>query len=118
MTRVLKGILEKKHDNETCKANCYQNRKIFRQSPLCQYYNNSPAFDDLLVHDEYHQYGTPHDATTSVVTSPIVLKFLSKFVQWEDLNDDLENEVRKQEDVVELEQPLGELYELDRKLIF
>ena len=37
------------------------------------------------------------------------LKFLIQFVQWHDLHSDFEIGVRKQEDVVELEQSLGEL---------
>ena len=110
MTRVLKGILDKKHDKVTCKANCKQNGKIFGQTPYpCQYYSNDLNYDNLLVHEEFNHDSTDGE-TTDVVTDPHILKFFVLFVQWDDLNSDLEIGVRKQEDVpVALEQELGEL---------
>ena len=112
LTRVLKGILDKKHDTVTCQANCKQNGKIFGQTPYsCHYYSGDLNYDNLLVHEEFHyDFDCTDGATASVVTNPTVLKFFVQFVQWDDLNSDLEIGVRKQEDVpVELEQSLGEL---------
>ena len=109
MTRVLKDILDKKHDKDTCKANCYQNGKIFSQTPFqCKYFSNDLDYDNLLVCDKSN-YDFTDGATTSVVTNPKILKLFGQFVHLEDLNSDLEIGVRKQEDVVEHEQPLGEL---------
>ena len=110
LTRVLKGILDKKHDTVTCHANCKQNGKIFGQTPYpCQYYSGDLNYDNLLVHEEFH-YDSTDGATASVITDPRVLKFFVQLVQWDDLNSDLEIGVRKPEDVpVELEPTLGEL---------
>ena len=109
MTKVLKGILDKKHDKATCQANCKQNGKIFGQTPYpCQYYSDDLNYDNLLAHEEFH-YDSTDGASTAVVTNPTVLKFFVQFVQRDDLISDVEIGVRKQEDVLEHEQPLGEL---------
>ena len=109
MTRVLKGILDKKHDTVTCQANCKQNGKIFGQTPYpCQYYSDDLKYDNLLAHEEFH-YDCTDGATTSVVTNPKIIQLFGQFVQLEDLNSDLEMGVRKQVDVVQHEQSLGEL---------
>ena len=110
MTRVLKDILDKKHDKVTCRANCKQNGKIFGQNPYqCRYYSDDLKYDNLLVHEEFNLDSTDGE-TTAVKTNPHILKFFVQFVQWDDLNSDLEIGVRKQEDVpVALEQELGEL---------
>ena len=106
---MLKGILDKKHDTVTCQANCKQNGNIFGHTPYpCQYYSGDSKYDNLLVRKEFH-YDSTDGATASMITDPRVLKFYVQFVQWDDLNSDLEIGVRKQEDVVEHEQPLGEL---------
>ena len=106
---MLKGILDKKHDKATCQANCKQNGKIFGQTPYqCQYYSDDLKYGNLLFHEELH-YDSTDGTTASVVTDPRVLKLFVQFVQWDDLNSDLMIGVRKQEDVVEHEQPLGEL---------
>ena len=110
MTRVLKDILNKKHDKVTCQANCKQNGKIFGQTPYpCHYYSDDLKYDNLLVHEEFNLDSTDGEKT-DVVTDPHILKFFVLFVQWDDLNSDLEIGVRKQEDVpVALEQTLAEL---------
>ena len=106
---MLKDILDKKHDKDTCKANCYQNGKFFSQTPFqCKYFSGDLDYNNLLVHDKFN-YDSTDGATTLVVTDPTVLKFFGQFVQWDDLKSDLEIGVRKQEDVVEHEQPLGQL---------
>ena len=109
MTKVLKGILDKKHDKATCQANCKQNGKIFGQTPYpCQYYSDDLKYGNLLDHEEFH-YDSTDGASTAVVTNPTVLKFFVQFVQWDDLNSDVEIGVRKLEDVIEHEQLLGRL---------
>ena len=106
---MLKDILDKKHDKDTCKANCYQNGKVFSQTPFqCKYFSDDLSFNNLLVCEEFN-YDSTDGATTSVVTDPRVLKFFVQFVQWDDLNSDIDIGVRKQEDALEHEQPLGEL---------
>ena len=107
---MLKGILDKKHDKVTCQANCKQNGKIFEQTPYqCQYYSNDLKYDSLLVHKEFNHNLTDGE-TAAEVTDPRILKFFVQFVQWDDLNSDLEIGVRNHEDVpVELEQTLVEL---------
>ena len=108
---MLKDILDKKHDKDTCKANCYKNGKIFSQTPYqCKYFSDDDFnYSNLLVHEKFN-YDSTDGATTAVVTDPTILKFYVQYVQWDDLNRDLEIGVRKHEDVpVELEQSLGEL---------
>ena len=106
---MLKGILYKKHDKVTCQDNCKQNGKIFGQTPYqCQYYSGDLRYDNLLDHQELPNTDTD-DATTSLVSNPSILKFFAQVVQLEDANSDLEIRVRKQEDVGEQEQLLGEL---------
>ena len=63
--------------------------------------------DNLLVHEEPH-YDCSDGSTNSVITNPKILELFGQFVQLEDLNSDLEMGVRKQVDVVEHEQSLGE----------
>ena len=101
--------MDKKHDKVTCKANCFQNGKVFSQTPYqCQYYSNDLNYATLLVHEEY-SYDSTDASMTSEATNPSILKFFAQFVLLEDLKSDLELGVRKQEDVAEHEKPLGEL---------
>ena len=109
MTRVLKGILDKKHDKVNCKANCKQNGKTFGQTPYpCHYYSDDLKYDNLLVHEEFNHNSTDVEST-ALATNPNILKFFVLFVQWDDMNSDLEIGVRNQEDVLKHEQTLGEL---------
>ena len=118
LTRVLKDILEKKHDKVTCQANCKQNGKIFGQTPYpCQFYSGDLEYDNLLVNEEFN-YDSTDGATTSGITNPI-LKFFSNFALLEDEKSNLKTEVRKlgqlahyalgQKEVAKHEQQLEEL---------
>ena len=111
MKKVLKEIIEQKHDIETCKYNWKKNGKIFNQIPkTCDFFAGSSFYNGLLKHEKLKLKSpgmVASDSNDEIGSS--IGKFRYMLAILEDIKDDLLIGCRIQNDLNEVESKLQTL---------
>ena len=107
LKQVLKEIIEKKHDIDTCKNNWKKNGKSFNQVPTtCPFYDGYSSYDDLLMHETLNN---PDKTDGTLISeyddehSKNIAEFRIQLTIMEDINDEIIIGCRNQDDQVDKE---------------
>ena len=105
MKKVLKEIIEQKHDIETCKHNWKKNGKIFNQIPkTCDFFAGCSFYNGLLKHEKLKLKSpgmVASDSNDEIGSS--IGKFRYMLAILEDIKDEIQIGCRNKEDSKEVE---------------
>ena len=95
---------------KACKTNCAENGKVFNQSPFqCHYFSNDEKYNNLLKHQEFNDSDILDVKVASKSTKDKIVEYQFQLSLLEDLKADVDDGVRANEDLNNLEAQLGNL---------
>ena len=111
LTKVLRDIIDKTHDKKACKINCKENGKVFNQTPFqCHYFSKGLNYNSLLKYQEFNDSNILDDVTVATKsTKDKIVDYQFQLSLLEDLKTDVDDGVRANEDLNNLEAQLGNL---------
>ena len=101
LSKALKDVIDRKHDQVACKQNCKANGKVFNHDPLpCQYFNDDDKYIEILVKLDMADFDFPD---TSLVTNEKdvvqIADFRLRIHELEKMNIEIKLGCRKVEDI-------------------
>ena len=104
MTKVLSDIKGKKHEKKACFSNCKENGKAFNQKPhQCTYHTGSQRYRDLLEYHTVPDVVAEDEFDRGISSNPNITKFCLQLILLEDYKEEINIGVRKEEDIMEVE---------------